>query len=722
MTHIRRCLAYAVVIISSCAGPIPYRPPPGPRNPRLSPSTTAANVSRADVGRNQGSPTNGSVRSFEAVGLDWERDSTTSANSITTASMHCANLDPASGEWRLPSVEELLALHESIGSLPRPIQGEISSFSYYLSGSMGENGPRTVCSGDGVGHTGHTHGTGSIIFDSSEEFGRGVRCVRGHWPNTFQVGNTEWQSQPPPMEYSFKEAEAYCKGLDLNGGGWRLPTATELNSLSEHGRSQDSNPQALGLYDSVWSYTPVNLFETTKQRHLEYGFGWHSTGSKPADEYSRVRCVRGGPSLAPPSTLSVVKLEWTGTPSGLLKYGDALHYCHQLALNGGGWRLPDEIEARLFFEWLDSESRSTGTVSDIYRHTPIDGSYLTSSTNKHGDTITINTKIGTELITTPKQRKSFAGFHTPPLDATKVSMRAWCVRGSWRPYFLAGGMQWTTKPSANDLTQNEAIGYCSRLTISGGGWRLPRVPEMRIFEMNLGSVDTPVSHRGVYWTSDTSRRGSLWYVLRASASAFAHPKSEAHALCVRGSLHSTRNQPKPISRRRASAMPGTLSLRAAGGGRFDTGIYEAKVLGKFRSGSKNNEPYYLVSGRCCVDCDAGTTVFAVSANDVSNDACRGRRFSYPGTTKHYETGQILSESRMFFGDCLPEHANALVSFDRQLGQGDEWRESMTWAKVKSDRLIIGHLTENIPSIGTAEDAVRAGRCKEIPGFDQLSEP
>ncbi len=86
-------------------------------------------------------------------------------------------------------------------------------------------------------------------------------------------------------------AKAYCKHLNLDGNGWRLPSINELKTI------KDNSEIALSMVDSIsqtslygyWTSTPVVPgIDDTWGVYLYYGFDyWDTRGSS-----CYVRCVR----------------------------------------------------------------------------------------------------------------------------------------------------------------------------------------------------------------------------------------------------------------------------------------------------------------------------------------------------------------------------------------------------------------------------------------------
>ena len=105
-------------------------------------------------------------------------------------------------------------------------------------GGMGSTG--------GVSSTGGDAGPSPIITDCTDEMVSSRQCPACDDTSTCdaptytdnQDGTVTssccgltWQQATSPMDLTWAEAYAYCESLDLVGGGWRLPTVGELQTL-----------------------------------------------------------------------------------------------------------------------------------------------------------------------------------------------------------------------------------------------------------------------------------------------------------------------------------------------------------------------------------------------------------------------------------------------------------------------------------------------------------
>lgn len=171
--------------------------------------------------------------------------------------------------------------------------------------------------------------------------------------------------------------------------------------------------------------------------------------------------------------------------------------------------------------------------------------------------------------------------------------------------------------------------------------------------------------------------------------------------------------------RPASPRFGIVTL--SDGSKFQTTLYDLKVIGKLRT--KQKLPYYILSGVKCNNCDASTSIYIHSPSDgpMKNEG-EQTRFSYPGSKTDYQTGQIVSEARMVFGDCLSAHSNAVVWFNRTLGDDKKWHDGVSIVEVKEDRLITTDAQGELPTLKDTEVSIRTGLCHELPGKAGYTEP
>jgi hypothetical protein len=131
----------------------------------------------------------------------------------------------------------------------------------------------------------------------------GVRCVRGRVPEhlPYQVSggtvtdsNTHliWQQTPDGAARTWDQADAYCAGLSLAGGGWRLPTMSELQSIIDEtvkepaidGAAFPNTPS-----EGFWAATPLAGMRPYRWFvSFDRGIAYNAV----PDHLYNVRCVR----------------------------------------------------------------------------------------------------------------------------------------------------------------------------------------------------------------------------------------------------------------------------------------------------------------------------------------------------------------------------------------------------------------------------------------------
>jgi hypothetical protein len=178
---------------------------------------------------------------------------------------------------------------------------------------------------------------------------------------------------------------------------------------------------------------------------------------------------------------------------------------------------------------------------------------------------------------------------------------------------------------------------------------------------------------------------------------------------------------RQVGEQRTTSRSAIGVLNLPDGSKFKTTLYGMKVIGQLRTTKK--VPYFILSGTTCTECDENVSIYIHSPSDgpMKNEA-EQRRFAYPGRETDYETGQPVYEAKVFLGNCLAAHLNAVIWFERGLGGDKKWHSGVSVAQVKDDSLLVSELHEQLPKLAEVQDAIRNGNCRELPGIDRPSEP
>jgi hypothetical protein len=236
----------------------------------------------------------------QVTGLVWQRQLDPGVHDWRSAQQHCACLRLGGhADWRLPTRIELVSIvdytkdHAAIDRVAFPATPsewfwtasemvDLPGFAWYL-----------------------YFETGFSNFIDQESTYR-VRCVRAPTapappPARYTVGadtvrdvatGLEWQRRVDGIMRSWAEANAYCAGLALAGGGWRLPNMKELQSLIDDRRASpaidgESFPDTAS--EPHWTGTPVSGTPGSAWRvSFEHGYTYDADMKY---EYL-ARCVR----------------------------------------------------------------------------------------------------------------------------------------------------------------------------------------------------------------------------------------------------------------------------------------------------------------------------------------------------------------------------------------------------------------------------------------------
>lgn len=196
--------------------------------------------------------------------------------------------------------------------------------------------------------------TDTVVTDNVTKL-RWQRVMPKTYPGCTGRYNFVGRPHPQGSGCSWEEAKAYCARPELaeqlGGGEWRLPTKIELESLLNVSRVNAIDPLLDDFpIDKVWSATPIANPDGLK---LAWAVDFMAGYTMDSGRYSpgRVRCVssanaKGGNIPTLDAKFNTVRdlntqLEWqSAIDSTTRSWREAVQYCEELELEGGGWRLP----------------------------------------------------------------------------------------------------------------------------------------------------------------------------------------------------------------------------------------------------------------------------------------------------------------------------------------------------------------------------------------------
>jgi len=207
---------------------------------------------------------------------------------------------------------------------------------------------------------------------------------------TDYITGLQWSDTENEYLKGWDGANAYCHAL---GTGWRLPTVKELDSIilpTVYNPAIDTTVfqnYNSGTYGDYWTSSVVT--GTTNQMWFSNLFyGGISSYWKSLDSYNR--CVRSNKSSRPASFTrvgDVVKdnntgLEWQDTEVVFQgQWLEAIHYCENLKLNKGGWRLPNLNELKSIIDY----SRWKPSIHPIFKNAVVDTYWSSTTSPSHTD-------------------------------------------------------------------------------------------------------------------------------------------------------------------------------------------------------------------------------------------------------------------------------------------------------------------------------------------------
>jgi hypothetical protein len=248
--------------------------------------------------------------------LTWQRSVSATTFGWAAAKEQCANLTTNGAlDWRLPTRIELVSLIDFTRASPA-----IDTDTFIgVAANLWTATPALGVSSPPVRAWQVSFSGGGATTMASEDFQGRVRCVRARLPvgepkSRYRIEGTSpdeivtdlgtglvWQRNAGDATFTFDDAQTHCATLVLEGGGWRVPSVKELQTLVH-----DAKVQGPFIDTEAFTGTPAGraLFWTSSPSASEATAAWFvNFGTGEADhvalvtgevkaEPNFVRCVR----------------------------------------------------------------------------------------------------------------------------------------------------------------------------------------------------------------------------------------------------------------------------------------------------------------------------------------------------------------------------------------------------------------------------------------------
>ena len=163
-------------------------------------------------------------------------------------------------------------------------------------------------------------------------------------------------------------------------------------------------------------------------------------------------------------------------------------------------------------------------------------------------------------------------------------------------------------------------------------------------------------------------------------------------------------------------------LRYPDGSRLVVGLRDVAFIGQLPA--LHAAPFVIVAGRECDDCDAPVFVIVRAPADGAVESIHDVVASHPFPGRIGDVdGATLSESRLFWGECLPQRAPTVLSFRTDFGvPGEEPLRELRITEVQGDSLIEWRMPPDPRLLAAALFQVRTRRCTEVAPRDPGAQP
>jgi len=155
------------------------------------------------------------------------------------------------------------------------------------------------------------------------------------------------------------------------------------------------------------------------------------------------------------------------------------------------------------------------------------------------------------------------------------------------------------------------------------------------------------------------------------------------------------------------------------GAKLSTNLMFFKLIKVIKS--KDNHSFLFFSGRVCDQCDANTSLY-VSSSDIGYFDRDSERHRYPGKLRHYMSGELIEESRVFYGNCVSSSEPVVIWYIKYKDSDGKWRKATVHVELKGKKPIESINSVNFNELSNTLTLVKSGSCAELQGIDGISEP
>lgn len=156
------------------------------------------------------------------------------------------------------------------------------------------------------------------------------------------------------------------------------------------------------------------------------------------------------------------------------------------------------------------------------------------------------------------------------------------------------------------------------------------------------------------------------------------------------------------------------------GQKLNTGLQNARYIGQISLGGQS--PLLIFSGEDCVDCCTPPAVFLFSPAEAQKKILpEYAPYDYPGREFSDTDSSLLYESRMFYGQVLPDVENGIIWYQTMLTELGDYQQSVYLLRVVNNKIYEELLLEDMPSLDDTLRLLKTGKCKEVKGADFVSE-